>query len=278
MIVIHIWFRILNPRSTLSHHPDVLLPDHLSGDLPHKKITNLIWTMLSVHGFSGEHVCRKRRCSEVEDSLSDWQQDSIFQIKKTRNDQPRSLYDTCGEQIMSEEESWSKENFDGSSGNEMMSDQESAPRTTWKIFDGNSPSTSNKISNAPIVTPPVSHRGRSISDYCTLLSAKKNTDSGLNRAVRFEGLESMMLADEPMKVDSICQGCKATATDASFLLQCNFCCRSFCSSRCVCHCEHCGGVFCHSTCSTLNYSSVFAKTLCLDCNNDVSSSCDYYQI
>lgn len=237
--------------------------------------------MFSVHGVSSEYVCRKRRCSEVEDSLNDWQQDSVYQMKKTRSDQPRSLYETCGEQIMSEDDSWSKENFDGSSGNEMMSDQESAPRTTWKIFDGNSPSTTNKTSTAPIVTPPTGHKGRSISDYCTSLSVKKNTDSSLNRAVRFEEMgssASMVLADEPMKVDSICQGCKATATDASFLLQCNFCCRSFCSSRCVCRCEHCDGVFCHSTCSTLNYSSVFAKTLCLDCNSDANCSGDYYQI
>jgi hypothetical protein len=55
---------------------------------------------------------------------------------------------------------------------------------------------------------------------------------------------------------------------------CNFCTRAFCSSRCVCNCEECGGVFCNATCSTLNYSTVFAKTLCLDCNASVNAASD----
>lgn len=202
-----------------------------------------------------------------------FQEDTRSQCKKTRSECTNSLYETCGEIIASQDESWSKENFDGSE-NEMMHDQDYSTGPAQGILEAISPRLELKAS--PDKVTPVGHKGRSMNDYCTNLTVKKNP---ANRAVHFEELEmsGMMVIDEPIKVETNCQSCKATASVTCRLQQCHFCCRSFCSNRCVCSCENCGGVFCHSTCSTLNYSSVFVKTLCLDCNSD-TSRVDYYQI
>ncbi len=232
--------------------------------------------MLSVSNYAGEFVNRKRRCSEVDEGMFYFQPDTTCLSKKTRNESANSLYETCGEIIASQDESWSKENFDCGE-NEMVSDQEYSTTVCMTgIVDAVSPRTEMRHSFDKVT--PVGHKGRSMNDYCTSLTVKKNS-ANLNRVVRFEEVEpsGMMVVEEPIKVDNACQSCKATASDVRHLQQCHFCCRSFCSGRCVCSCEHCGGVFCHSTCSTLNYSSVFVKTLCLDCNSDTGRS-DYYQI
>lgn len=223
---------------------------------------------------SVNHVySRKRGALELaENTLYNEDQDQ----KKHKLDyaQHNSLYSTCGELVHSQEDYWGKENVEMGDGAAMESEADVL-------------SVNQKALEVPDATKmtPVGHKGRSISDYCTVISAKKFKGSDLSKSVHFE--ENSMVVDpldettqmdayEPVRMDSHCQGCKAPVNDATYLVQCNFCSRSFCSAGCVCSCEHCGGVFCHSTCSTLNYSFVFVKTLCLDCNSDCGTKGYYY--
>jgi hypothetical protein len=124
---------------------------------------------------------------------------------------------------------------------------------------------------------PTGHKGRSMNDYCTVLSTKKNKAVAV-KTVHFNETPMVVVpaGDEPVRVETSCRGCRTSVTDNMFLVQCSFCNHSFCGVNCVCHCENCGGVFCHATCSTLNYSSIFVKTLCLECNDDERQRGNYY--
>lgn len=134
------------------------------------------------------------------------------------------------------------------------------------------------VITSPKATPN-GHKGRSMNDYCTVLSVKKSKGS-VGKTVQFTETPMVVVpaaaGEEPVRVETLCRGCRVSVTDNMYLLQCNFCNHSFCGANCVCHCENCGGVFCHATCSTLNYSSIFVRTLCLECNGELGQRGNYY--
>lgn len=211
---------------------------------------------------------RKRSSWEVTES-SPFEENQYSKKHRVESEQQSSfLHSTCGEYISSQDDFWDKEHLDGLGCTSMENEEVD-----------NFVSTSFVVKES-LQTPPVGHKGRSMSDYCTVISAKKFKGSNLNKSVHFLEETSMVVvtADEPIKTDAFCHGCKSPVTDGTYLLQCNFCSRSFCGTGCVCSCEHCGGTFCHSTCSTLNYAAVFARTLCLDCNTDSNAKGNYYSM
>lgn len=203
-----------------------------------------------------QYQSRKRRQNDFHEPYYD---ENGF-CKRNKMDSEKSIYDTCGE-VFSQDESWSKD-----AANEKLNHTEDMNCSFMEEEENNSPL------EIPILMPS-GHRGRSMNDYCTVLSVKKTKQT---KGIDGEDITMTISENEPLQIDTLCQGCKIVIHDHSYLIQCTFCSRSFCNTSCTCRCEHCGLIFCHSTCSTLNYSSIFAKTLCLDCNSEEEYKGNYY--
>jgi hypothetical protein len=70
---------------------------------------------------------------------------------------------------------------------------------------------------------------------------------------------------EPMMTDDTCQCCYRLVCDATISHRCCFCMKIGCLT-CMKNCEACSEFFCLH-CSTSNYSSLYERILCLDCED-----------
>lgn len=130
------------------------------------------------------------------------------------------------------------------------------PSTSLKVSSGSSQRRVDDYFSTP--KPPAGSR----SDMIDLQNRPvKNMKSLTGVCDEFFQSEQV----EPMMTDDTCQCCYRLVCDATISHRCCFCMKVGCLT-CMKSCEACSEFFCLH-CSTSNYSSLYERILCLDCED-----------